>query len=626
MGYRRDPQTIHIDNPNLDELSAQLADTTTRIKEIKISIIGEGGNYDGVTDNLTAFNNAKTKVGSKGTIFFPQNPTGNAVYYFSANPAMTGLTIDADEGVVLSFPSTNSARFSGITFQKDIKIQSRDRNNTGALLDINSNEWLAPLVAGDILRQVGIQNAIAMDATTFEKKQYNTQNDTISVGVATLTSSRQVDWSLNLLGTTNAGLIDVVQFPVQLGKEYLTSFKSSANNTNGRGGILLNSGGEWVLFSLGVNSTKQWFLGTKRVGVSWSEISGTTPSGAYTVQGAAQPILSVRVVSLTEAEFYVNGVLMTRYNTNGGFIQQVGFGWNGAANNTASLSLFNFVQGDVPAKPTGKNLKLSIYGDSISFGEGSNLPWTDLLKYSLRGLNGIASISITNNAVSGEKASQQLSRLQTNGVVGFDYTLVMVGTNDIQAQTPYETYRQNLLDIIAKIRTDGSVPIIGVPPMFIDSGSTGYGFNTSNYGQGGVHRSIVFQVCAEQGVTIADVMTDFGRIDPTNVQLRDNIHPTSFADTFIARTFARAILFLEKSKEVSILPSSRKEGSNTIAWVSSLPSSGSWTKGDIAYNTNVSVLGTAGSQYTILGWRRLTNGYGNVLNTDWVEMRQLTGS
>jgi hypothetical protein len=49
--------------------------------------------------------------------------------------------------------------------------------------------------------------------------------------------------------------------------------------------------------------------------------------------------------------------------------------------------------------------------------------------------------------------------------------------------------------------------------------------------------------------------------------------------------------------------------------------------GDIAYNMTPTVLGTPGSRYTILGWRRLTpRGAGNVLGVDWVEMRVLTGT
>jgi hypothetical protein len=65
---------------------------------------------------------------------------------------------------------------------------------------------------------------------------------------------------------------------------------------------------------------------------------------------------------------------------------------------------------------------------------------------------------------------------------------------------------------------------------------------------------------------------------------------------------------------------------NWLQYSSVMPTSGSWTKGDTILNNNPSILGTAGSQYIVSGWKRLTTGSGNTLNSDWIEMRSLTGS
>lgn len=54
--------------------------------------------------------------------------------------------------------------------------------------------------------------------------------------------------------------------------------------------------------------------------------------------------------------------------------------------------------------------------------------------------------------------------------------------------------------------------------------------------------------------------------------------------------------------------------------------SGSWNTGDIVYNTTTTEAGTAGSKYIVLGWKRVGAGSGHVLNTDWFEMRMLTGN
>ncbi|MDG1995137.1 MAG: hypothetical protein P8J14_01470, partial [Emcibacteraceae bacterium] len=63
-----------------------------------------------------------------------------------------------------------------------------------------------------------------------------------------------------------------------------------------------------------------------------------------------------------------------------------------------------------------------------------------------------------------------------------------------------------------------------------------------------------------------------------------------------------------------------------MKYLSVMPSSGTWAVGDKVYKTNPTVLGAASSQYIVEGWRRITNGSGNVLNADWVEIRTLTGT
>jgi hypothetical protein len=60
--------------------------------------------------------------------------------------------------------------------------------------------------------------------------------------------------------------------------------------------------------------------------------------------------------------------------------------------------------------------------------------------------------------------------------------------------------------------------------------------------------------------------------------------------------------------------------------MASAPSSGTWKKGDLVRNSSPSELGTAPNKYVILGWMRITDGSANVLNTDWVACRCLTGN
>ena len=58
----------------------------------------------------------------------------------------------------------------------------------------------------------------------------------------------------------------------------------------------------------------------------------------------------------------------------------------------------------------------------------------------------------------------------------------------------------------------------------------------------------------------------------------------------------------------------------------SVPTTGTWASGDFVKKSTYVEAGAVLSKYVITGWLRLTNGSGNVLNTDWVEGRVLTGN
>lgn len=75
----------------------------------------------------------------------------------------------------------------------------------------------------------------------------------------------------------------------------------------------------------------------------------------------------------------------------------------------------------------------------------------------------------------------------------------------------------------------------------------------------------------------------------------------------------------------------RLDFSQPVQWVA-LPgtSSGRWKAGDEVLSATQAVAGGGGSQYVVRGWKRLTDSNAaatnNTLNTDWVELRTLTGT
>ena len=57
-----------------------------------------------------------------------------------------------------------------------------------------------------------------------------------------------------------------------------------------------------------------------------------------------------------------------------------------------------------------------------------------------------------------------------------------------------------------------------------------------------------------------------------------------------------------------------------------LPTTGFYLAGFVIKADSATVVGTGGSKYIVSGWTRLTTGSAHVLNTDWAEMRTLTGT
>jgi len=68
-----------------------------------------------------------------------------------------------------------------------------------------------------------------------------------------------------------------------------------------------------------------------------------------------------------------------------------------------------------------------------------------------------------------------------------------------------------------------------------------------------------------------------------------------------------------------------REGEQALTFAA-LPAQSTWYIGDFAYSSSVTQLGISPNKYLIKGWTRITQGTGNVLNTDWLENRVLTGN
>jgi len=507
-----------------------------------------GGLANGVFDNTAAFALAKTAIGTKKPIYFPQNGTGDAVYYFTTSPSFSGYMIAADEGVKISVPTTNFITFNTSSFLTKIQIISRDRNNTGQALSNSAiPDILLPLANLDKTEQ--LTDLVSIDGAYFKKRLYNIASNTFVTGATSTATTTQITWSnASVAASASADSLtfDVAVQPAVPGVEYSAALTTSANATGGRGGIFVQASGEWVFF--GLSQTGYKLISKKTATPATYTYITNKVSGAYTLSTTAQPEVSVRFVSDTVVEFYVNGYKVYTYKM-ASYVTDVGFGFNRSLNVAGFQNAYNFTSATSTNRVSGGVLKLGIFGDSISYGEGSSFSWVDLIKKILIGRNGISDVQTTNYSISGQKAAQQYTLLSTTNVSGFDYTLVLVGTND--ATTLDADFRVSIQDIITKIKSDGSIPIIGVYPMTINSESTGIGFGTGTaYAMGGIHRTSIKQLCAVNGVLMADALGFMGEVGASNKQTRDNVHPETFFQATIAKAFATALLS-DKQKVVN---------------------------------------------------------------------------
>jgi lysophospholipase L1-like esterase len=292
------------------------------------------------------------------------------------------------------------------------------------------------------------------------------------------------------------------------------------------------------------NYQKTFFNSVQNAG--WSETSVDKSSiltNAYSLSGSF--ILSTRIVDKRTFEVYINGALMQVITTSFdiktiGFMVSAIVGTNIGINNTVWGGI---TKSFAPKLNNGNAVNSIVFGDSITFGEGA-YSWAEFLPTILEGRRGINKVTITNKAISGQKASQQYTVMQSTDLSSYDLVLILVGTNDIAGLTDPVSFNTTLTNMINLAKGNNRKVVVGIPPIYITSTLTGTGFDPGNYQYGGIYRNTILQVCANLGVYVADVMSELGRIGVDNQAsvLRDNIHPNPFGESLIARCFARSII------------------------------------------------------------------------------------
>jgi lysophospholipase L1-like esterase len=559
-----------------------------------VSIVNFGGNANGTTDNTAALAAAQATATRLGTyrLYFPQNgAAGTATYYFAGIPNFNGFTLMADPGVTLSVASSNSTTWKGATFGTDIAITSRDRGNTATMLTNSYSKEVYALAANND-DWVGVKSVTNMNATWWNNGVRQTTYDangaffstfggTLIQGVASPSTFTVLDGVRYLaqgpLSFSTPTYLHVTQFQPDIGAMYTSCMWPDVPETNAgaQAGVIVSPTGSdnttfvWYSVDKSGNLVNHLRSGGAYHSSITSHITAAQLTSAYTLSAGITGgevaangsfLMAARLPSPTQLEVYLNGSLMDSIQLPFA-AAWLGFGTNGVSGVSPPQGLQNLrwgsiSRGVVTRPASGKTLNIVSFGDSITYGEGSNLSYADLLPQLLEGARGITRTSVLNLAHSGDMAANQLSTAIGYSTLGayanYDVATLLVGTNDIQVQqgAGVLVYDSCLVSTISTLALAGIKNVVlGLPPLFINEYSTGLGFATSNFDQGGLFRAKVLEVASRFNgstapiVSIADTMSELGRIAPDTAlsMLRDNLHPLPLSHVLMSRCFARSI-------------------------------------------------------------------------------------
>ena len=522
-------------NNNQAATKQDIANVNSSLEDIANNILNYGGNYNGVNSNDNAFNLAK----EKGSVFFPQNETKNAVYYFENTPNMDNVVIESQENVILSFPTTNYISFKNSIIKDTIKIISRDRDNTGELVKNNYSKTVYNAVYQE---NFGIKTINKYNLNNLKGTRREIGNNSVCIDItAYITKSGdKLNWSKSSLDfqDTKLNLYEIEDFEIGYMYEFTTDVDALTDNDI----LYITISNDSNVFSAFQSNRKNKYYKGNTSSGTWQGIEiGDVISPAYRISDGGSCIWGIRVISNSKVEIYINNIFITTLELDN--FNRIGFGFNSIESTISTNFIQDIMYSKVDKCNYGRNLKIAGFGDSLSFGEGSSVGWLEFLDNLLVGYRGISQVHVDNYAVSGETSGDQFTRLNKIDLTQYDFTCIMVGTNDLGQKINLTTFENNIRNMITKVKDSNSIPIIGIFPMTTSNELTGHGVSNLNYYNGGKYRSTIMRVCAEENVIIADIMGELGEIGSDNKQLRDNIHINSSYNIFISKSFANSIKY-----------------------------------------------------------------------------------
>lgn len=535
-----------------------------RLKD-SISIQDYGGKDDfGVavpTDNAAAFAIITALYPAGTTIRFPRTNTGTYRFTTYAGGGYNNFVYDVDEGVVLRFPSNAItgqylARFvrDTVCYFTDLNafytMKASFSNTNQARYHLHKTQFMGP---GD--RDTTLASPVDLSVGGVEKFDCAWPDGpfTTSATIAT-PSARKADISL---AAANAGM-KIIAVPVIPGAEYSCWLESPVGWDGFYMFGVATQNGYDVLYESMIPGTgasrmqKEFGSGSVNSNVTY------LGSGDHYSTWAKNGICTVRVLANNSFVVLVDGVERYRSRATVSAIRSVIFG-AGFGTLAATVSVRDLVL--LKHKETAGQMPIDVMamGDSIT-DAAIHGNWPNYAAEALEGTMGIRVHRMINIAVSGAKMSDQYASLLTADISQIKLALIMVGVNDIQAQTDQVAdFIFNLARILDHFNNAGIPCVVGMPTKFYSqalgfskTGFAAQGQNALNYEKGGGYRGrLLYEVASrnptmnricygtleELGPVLANWLVDAEGVDPI---MYDNIHPTSHARRLIGYAMARS--------------------------------------------------------------------------------------
>lgn len=261
-------------------------------------------------------------------------------------------------------------------------------------------------------------------------------------------------------------------------------------------------------------------------------------------------LLTLRLHTRRSFSLLANGVEVYFCPETGSDIDSAGFGNAGGS----SLAWSHWTR-TRHQRATGHGFKTGIvFGDSISAPGGPGR-WPEYFRQAVEFSTGVRLLRLDNYAVGGQASPQQLALMRTVKLNGYDFALILIGTNNIQGQSGVAGYVADLnamLDCCLAANPRMTV-VLGVPPLFYTRAQAeafgGQGQDSQHYDRGAAYRAALLEVAAARRVKVAlGTLEELGPVvanllqTPKDPVVSDNIHGGAMMNRLLGYAFAKAYL------------------------------------------------------------------------------------